>query len=113
LAVIGIYGVMAISVGSRTSEFGIRLALGSPPGAVLGLVLGQGMRLVGFGLPLGLAAPVALTGTLKSLLFGVRPGDPVVMAGAVAILATAALAACYFPAARATRVDPIVALRDE
>jgi len=113
LSVLGIYGVMSLSVGSRTHEFGVRMALGATPAALLRLVLGQGMRLTLAGIALGLAGAIGLTGLMKGLLYGVAPGDPVVLAAVAGVLGTAALAACYLPARRATTVDPIVALREE
>jgi len=113
LSVLGIYGVMSLSVGSRTHEFGVRMALGATPAALLRLVLGQGMRLTLAGIALGLAGAIGLTGLMKGLLYGVAPGDPAVLAAVAGVLGTAALAACYLPARRATTVDPIVALREE
>jgi putative ABC transport system permease protein len=113
LAAVGIYGVMALNVGSRLSEFGIRLALGAAPGDVLALVLGQGMRLVLVGVALGLLGALGVGRLLGSLLFRVKPFDPLTF-GLVALgLAAVALAACYLPARRATTTDPLVALRYE
>jgi putative ABC transport system permease protein len=111
LAAIGIYGVMSLSVTGRLNEFGIRLALGAAPGDVLRLVLRQGLLLALAGLAVGLAGAAWLTRFLGTLLFGVHPVDPVTFLGVAAVLGTVAAAACYLPARRATRADPIAALR--
>jgi len=113
LATIGIYGVLAYSVARRTGEFGIRLALGAQTGEILKLVIGQGMLLVTVGLVLGLAASFALTRLIAKLLFGVSATDPLTFAGIALLLTAIALFACWLPARRATRVDPITALRCE
>jgi putative ABC transport system permease protein len=113
LASLGIYGVLANSVAQRTQEIGVRLALGARPGQVLAPVVGQGMRLTILGLALGLAAALAVTRLLTGLLFGIKPTDPLTFAGVAILLTLVALTACYIPARRATRVDPIVALRHE
>ncbi len=113
LAAVGVYGVMAWAVTQRTQEFGIRMALGALPRDVLTQVLREGGRLAGLGLALGLIAALGLTRLMSSLLFGVRPGDPLTLGIAAAVLILVALAACYIPARRATRVDPMVALRYE
>jgi predicted permease len=112
LSAIGIYGVLAYGVTQRAREFGIRQALGADRGAILSLVLKQGMRTAGIGIVLGLVGSVALTRYLQSLLFGVGAHDLPVYAGVTALLFAVAMAACYLPAQRATRVDPTVALRD-
>ncbi len=113
LTVLGIYGVISYSVGQRTREIGIRMALGASQSEVLKEVLAQGMVLVFWGLVLGALASVTITGVLKSLLFGIGARDPVTMALAVAILLVTGAVACSMPAWRATRIDPLVALRDE
>ena len=113
LSMAGIYGVMAYGVAERTREIGIRMALGSRPGEALQLVPGRGMRLVGMGLVVGLGAALGATRLLTSMLFEVKSFDPATLAAACAALFAVALIANYLPARRATRVDPLVALRYE
>jgi predicted permease len=113
LAAVGIFGVLAFSVGQRAREFGIRLALGARAHDVLRLVLGGALKMTGAGVAIGLVAAAALTRLLGSLLFAVQPTDPVTFAGTAGVLGAAALLACALPAWRATRVDPAVTLRQE
>jgi ABC-type antimicrobial peptide transport system permease subunit len=113
LAAVGIYGVIAFTVAQRTNEIGIRVALGAQHGDVLRLVLGQGSRLIFFGVALGVMAGLLLTRLMSGLLFGISPTDPTTFAGVALLLAAVALLACYMPARRATRVDPLIALRYE
>jgi predicted permease len=113
LAVIGVYGVLSYSVNQQTREIGIRMAMGAQAGSVLRLVVKQGMRLAAIGLVAGLVAAFAAMRVLSSLLFGVSAHDPLIFGGVLLVLATAATLACYIPARRAARVDPLVALRHE
>ena len=113
LAGVGIYGTVSQAVQQRTREIGLRMALGASPGEVLQMVFGQGMRVVAIGAAAGALAAAGLTGLMRSLLFEVRPLDPLAFAAAVFTLAVFALLACYLPARRATRVDPLVALRHD
>jgi len=113
LAVAGIYGVLAGSVAERTREIGVRSALGATPAEIVALVVGQGGRMAGLGIALGVAGSLAVTRFLRALLFGIEPTDPATLAGVALLLAVATLAACLIPARRAGRVDPAVALRAE
>ena len=113
LAAIGLYGVVSYSVAQRRREFGIRLALGARPGDVFRVVLREGLAIVGAGLAAGVLSALALTRFLTSLLFEVGAGDPATILGALLVLALVSLAAHWAPARRATRVDPMVALRSE
>ena len=113
LAVIGIYGVLAFSISRRTREMGIRLALGADSRRVFLLVVRDGMLLVGLGILIGLGGGLAGARSLSTFLYGVSTSDPVTFAGTVAVLCTAALAACAIPARRAIRVSPVTALRQE
>jgi putative ABC transport system permease protein len=113
LAAVGIYGVMSYAVAQRTSEIGIRMALGAHPRDVLRLVVGQGLVLTCAGLVLGVAAALALTRLMTTLLFGVSATDVVTFSGVAALLAAVALTASWIPARRASRVDPLIALRYE
>jgi predicted permease len=113
LAIAGVYGVMAHTIGQRSNEFGLRIALGASPGSVVRLVLRQGLALASIGLALGLAASIAGTRLLKSILFEVQPNDPLVYVAVAVLLGVVALVAGYIPASRAAKIDPVVALRQE
>ena len=111
LTTLGLYGVVALWVGQRTREIGIRVALGARAAKIVTLVLRQGLRLVVIGLPLGLAAALAAVRLLSSYLYGVSATDVATFSAITALLAGVALVACYIPARRAMRVDPVQALR--
>jgi ABC-type antimicrobial peptide transport system permease subunit len=111
LASIGLYGVLSYAVTQRSREIGLRMALGASSGSVMRMVVARGLSLTGAGLALGLALAWALTRTLQNLLYGVAAADPVTFAAVVALLASIALAACYLPARRASKLDPIAVLR--
>jgi len=113
LSAIGIYGVISYMAAQRTQEIGIRMALGAQRTQVLGLVLGQGMRVAAIGVFIGLTGALALTRLIAGLIYGVRPHDPITFTGVAGLLTLVALGACCLPALRATRVDPVVALRYE
>jgi predicted permease len=113
LACVGVFAVVSYSVEQRTREMGIRLALGAAPFTILRQVLGEGVALASAGIAAGLLAALTLTRYLATLLYTVRPTDPMVFAGVTILLALAAVAGCYVPARKATRVDPAVVLREE
>jgi putative ABC transport system permease protein len=113
LTAIGLYGVVAYAVVQRAQEIGIRIALCAQTGDMLKMVLRQGLKLTTLGLAIGLAAAYALTRYMQSLLFGVQATDPSTFASIVLLLIAVALMACWIPAKRATKVDPMVALRCE
>jgi predicted permease len=113
LASVGIYGVMAFSVAQRTREIGVRVALGAQRGELLRLVFGNALRLIVMGLAIGISGAIALARMVTFLLYGISASDPTAFAGAIVILTGTALAACYIPARRAMRIDPVAALRSE
>jgi putative ABC transport system permease protein len=113
LAALGIYGVVAHAVAQRTHEIGVRMALGAAVGDVIGLVVRQGILPVAGGLAAGMAVALGVSRLLGSVLYGITPTDPVTYATVALVLAAVALVACAAPARRATRVDPLVAIRSE
>jgi ABC-type antimicrobial peptide transport system permease subunit len=113
LAVVGVYGVVSYAATQRTQELGIRMALGASPRQILVLLLAQGARLVIAGLLFGLAGAWALTRAMSHMLVGVSPSDPLTYLSVAALLSFIALLACWIPARRAMRVDPMMALRHE
>ena len=113
LAIVGVYGVVSCSASQRTHEIGIRMALGAQPGQVLGMIFGQGLRIVCIGLGIGILAALGISKMVGSMLIGITGTDPVTYAAVSVVLATVALLACYIPARRAMKVDPMVALRYE
>ena len=113
LASVGIYGVLSYTVAQRTREIGVRMALGQSPGAVRRVVLVEGSRLIALALALGLGVAAVLSRNASSLLFGIQPIDPPTYLATTAVLSLAALAACWIPARRATRINPLEAIRAE
>jgi ABC-type antimicrobial peptide transport system permease subunit len=113
LAVVGLYGVMSFNGVRRMREIGVRLALGAMPAQIRAMMLGQGMRLLGGGLLLGFVGAFALSRVIRSLLFGVNANDPLIYGAVTLVLVCAALVACWIPARRASRVNPMVTLRAE
>jgi putative ABC transport system permease protein len=113
IAAVGLYGLMAYAVSQRTREMGVRMALGASRGDIVRLLTGWGLRLIAAGIALGTGASLALTHLIGSLLYGTRPTDPLAFAGGALVLAVAGLAACYVPARRAVRIDPMAALRGD
>jgi hypothetical protein len=109
----GLFGVLAYGVARRTREIGVRMALGATPAALQWMVLRESLMMLAAGLPIGIAAAMAGTRFVASMLYGLTPGDPATVAGAVALLTAVSLAAAYVPARRATKVDPLTALRAE
>ncbi|MEO8027842.1 MAG: FtsX-like permease family protein, partial [Bryobacteraceae bacterium] len=113
LASLGIYGVLSYAVTQRTREIGVRMALGAASSEVVRMIIGQGLRLAGAGLLVGAVSALALSRVIASILYGVKPADPVTFGATIAVLLGVSFAACAIPALRASRVDPLIALRDE
>jgi ABC-type lipoprotein release transport system permease subunit len=113
IAAIGIYGLIQYSVSARKKEIGIRIAVGAQRGAILRMILGEGLRLVLAGMAFGVAGALALTRLVSSLLFGVGASDPLTFVPVMVLLGAVAVAACYFPARRAMKADPVAALRQD
>jgi putative ABC transport system permease protein len=113
LSTLGIYSVLSYSTAQRTREIGVRMALSAERGSVLRLVVGRGIGLAGLGLAIGIAAALLLTRLMTDLLYEVRATDPVTFVGVTTVLAASSILACYVPARRATKIDPMVALRYE
>ncbi len=113
LACVGIYGVISYAVSQQMHELGLRIALGATPGNVLRMVVGQGLALTGAAVAIGLVTAFGVTRTMSSLLFQVSSLDPLTFSGVAVLLASVAIAACWLPSRRASKVDPMVALRTE
>jgi ABC-type antimicrobial peptide transport system permease subunit len=113
LSAIGIYGMLSFSTGQRTREIGLRLAMGASGNSIMKMVLREGMLTAATGAAIGLVASLVLSRGLAALLYGVSPTDPATLAGTTALLLGVAFAACYLPARRATRIDPLAALRTD
>lgn len=113
LAALGVYGLISYFASQRTHEIGIRMALGTHPRDVVALMIREAMTLISLGIVIGLPAALALTRLMRRMLFGIKPDDPITFAGVAALLAVVAFVACYLPARRASRMDPLAALRHE
>jgi ABC-type antimicrobial peptide transport system permease subunit len=113
LAIVGVYGMLSYSVSQRTQEFGVRMALGAAPRDVRGMMVRQGLTLAGWGIGVGVVGAFGITRVTRSLLYNVTPTDPVSFAGVAVLMLLVAAGAAYVPARRATRVDPVIALRAE